>query len=65
MKKVMLMVAAVIMCGIVNLKAQQTYTDIGFNDIADVFAEVKSNVILGLISAKACAMMAGEGMRFR
>ena len=43
MKKVMLMVTAVIMCGIVNLKAQQTYTDIGFNDIADVFAEVKAN----------------------
>lgn len=43
MKKVMLMVAAVIMCGTMSLNAQQTYTDIGFNDIADVFAEVKAN----------------------
>ena len=43
MKKVMLMVAAIIMCGVVNLNAQPTYTDIGFNDIADVFAEVKDN----------------------
>ena len=38
MKKMMLMVAAIFMCGVVNLNAQPTYTDIGFNDIADVFA---------------------------
>ena len=41
MKKIMLMVAAVLMCGMFQLSAQPTYTDIGFNDIADVFAEVK------------------------
>ena len=43
MKKIMLMVAAVLMCGMFQLSAQPTYTDIGFNDIADVFAEVKAN----------------------
>lgn len=51
MKKIMLMMAAALMCGIFQLNAQPTYTDIGFNDIADVFAEVKANefvlIVLG------------------
>ena len=42
MKKTILMVAAVFMCGAISLNAQSTYTDIGFNDIADAFAEVKA-----------------------
>jgi len=43
MKKLMLMMAAILMCGTMNLNAQPTYTDIGFNDIATVFADVKDN----------------------
>ena len=39
----MLMAAAIILCGVMNLNAQPTYTDIGFNDIADVFAGLKKN----------------------
>ena len=39
----MLMAAAILMCGTMVLNAQTTYTDIGFNDIASVFAEVKEN----------------------
>ena len=42
MKKIMLMVAAFLMCGMFQLSAQPTYTDIDFNDIADVFAQVKA-----------------------
>ena len=36
MRKVLLVIAAIMMCGTVNLSAQETYTDIGFTDIADV-----------------------------
>ena len=41
MRKVLLVIAAIMMCGTVNLSAQETYTDIGFTDIADVFANLK------------------------
>ena len=43
MRKVLLVIAAIMMCGTVNLSAQETYTDIGFTDIADVFASLKKN----------------------